>query len=741
MAAAASPDESLIAVPFDTDIHYCICIPDSGLADFTFFQGFAPGLLNMTWAMRMIATLPIDLRDPAQPRVGRIARRMAGAGAWRWMILNTSTLVDLPISPVRPFWVMFSADEGTAAAIAAHFASALLPPLHISTREASGAVHPSEVGLETIRQHVHATLPRLGRAWPDFEMEPVRAEVERWYELDPEILPLPYKAHPITFPNRVVADSMRFEFRVEGAFHADTEDQYAPVMAESAGAILALRDGIPPMISGLLSPDRPALMLHAPAENRATTARPLGKRSDKDARALFDVQQMLRRQRGFLVPLDAERQERIGKSGPAQGAWALRRAELAVHAHLIALAAASTFSATIRMPPAVNRVYGTAAALGNHARTASERRPARMARLFATVQARLRSAVGDEALALIEKVGGGGIKLVTDAPVEWLPVGKLPLGLRYDVSRINAVPGNHMAMQLFLSHSLRLRPADLRKVLLLTSYEAKDRIRTLLTDRLARVAPNWEGNLDVETVAVASLEEFREALARYDGAIMIFDGHGRHPEGDTALGKLMIAGQEVDVWDQRGDLKVPPIVILSACDTHGPDRSHNSITNGFLSCGARTVLSTLLPIDAVDAADFVARLLLRIANGIEPIIAMLGRSILWSEVVGGMLRMKLSTDLATPLMHAGRLAPHAYRDLRTEANMRINLRQDDWLDWQLGEMARHTGMTGDELDRHLAQVLAVSDTIRYAQMGNPETIVIGALDDLPAASRAEFLED
>ena len=724
----------------DTDIHYVFCIPDSELKDFTFFQGFAPGLLGMPSAFRALTMLPIDLEDPAQPKQGRMARRMSGAGSWRWMILNTSALPHLPIGPDHPFWVIFSENANTANAIAALAARVHLPPLHVSRHEVPGAIALHTANQDAVRTHILATLNKLTSIAPSADLARYRALLDQWRSFDAETLPAVRKSHPMTFPNHVVAESLGYQYSSEDAFNADDEADYAPVMAESARTILDLRDMVPAMVSDLLFPRWPSLILHAPAENRATTARPLGSLTNADSRAIFDVQMMLRRQRGFLVPMDDGMRERLAASPVATGAFLLRRQELSIYAHLIALRAASTVSATLRMPPSINRVFGTVAALGNHTRSAAKRHPTRMKRLFDAVQARLRSAAGDEVMALIERAGPMGIKLVSDAPVEWLPVRGLPLGIRYNVSRVGTTPGNHMAMQMFLHRPIRLRPANVRRVLVITSYEAKDRIRALLTRRLHEMAPMWEGNLSLEIVPVASLHEFRETLTRFDGHVMIFDGHGDHPDGDVSLGTLMIAGKPIDIWDQRGDINVPPIVILSACDTHGADRNHNSAANGFLACGARTVLATLLPIDANDAAEFTARLLLRIANGIEPIIKMAGRTVLWSEVIGGLLRMKMSTDLANPFLKSGKISPENYRELRQQANLRINLGDFDWYEWQVAELAERCHLTAAEVETCAGEAIAVSDAIRYVQMGNPESITIGTTEDLPDAIQAELAD-
>jgi len=81
---------------------------------------------------------------------------------------------------------------------------------------------------------------------------------------------------------------------------------------------------------------------------------------------------------------------------------------------------------------------------------------------------------------------------------------------------------------------------------------------------------------------VQTVEQFIEALNSVEGGDINIDGHGIYDDGD-GIGKLAIGKEQIDVWRLRGEMRVPPIVILSACDTHGLDSpSHATVGNGFL---------------------------------------------------------------------------------------------------------------------------------------------------------------
>src|SRR3546814_10624722 len=100
----------------------------------------------------------------------------------------------------------------------------------------------------------------------------------------------------------------------------------------------------------------------------------------------------------------------------------------------------------------------------------------------------------------------------------------------------------------------------------------------------------------------------------------------------------------------------PPIVILSACDTHAADRNHATAANGFLALGSRSVLASVFPLHASQAAIFTARLIYRVSDYIPAAIKLFERSLTWLEVVSGMLRRPVTTDLLRNLGAVGLIA-------------------------------------------------------------------------------------
>jgi hypothetical protein len=181
----------------------------------------------------------------------------------------------------------------------------------------------------------------------------------------------------------------------------------------------------------------------------------------------------------------------------------------------------------------------------------------------------------------------------------------------------------------------------------------------------------------------------------------------------------------VDIWHLRGKIdRPPPIVMLSACDTHAADRNHATSANGFLSIGTRAVLGTIFPIDARTAAIFTTRLLYRVAEFIPSSVGVLGRALTWTEIVCGMLKMQFLTDFLRHLMSRKLITEEIYFDIHPKGNYAINSGHDNPFQ-AVFELLIVNGVDEAIARRELEVAVANSETISYLNMGRPETIMIG----------------
>jgi len=179
------------------------------------------------------------------------------------------------------------------------------------------------------------------------------------------------------------------------------------------------------------------------------------------------------------------------------------------------------------------------------------------------------------------------------------------------------------------------------------------------------------------------------------------------------------------VWGLRGQVRVPPIVILSACDTHGLDNpSHATVGNAFLFLGAATVVASLLPLGGFSSADFIARLVSRLADFIPAALSVQKRVLNWAELVSGMQRMFLASETLNALVGPPDLEGY------------INSYEPDWFDKLLAGIARHRDEKLGDVARRAARAIEASEAIRYIQLGHPENILI---DD--GSIRAQFVPE
>ena len=713
-----------MSLEIDPRILYCLVLPDDDPYKTSPFQGFSPGWTELTWAMLRIVELPADIFEPALPSQSVRARRIGGTGGWHWFPLSQRALLDLEIPRNTPFWVIFSGTPNVASAVSSWAESQIVRPLHVTPVPSQGTISADKLNTTKIGEHIDATLKLLQQrdsALDCTELTSVRSEWRDKVHIDSVF---PRRAHNCTLPNHMVLEAAGFRFKDVVPLIGQSMEPYTTAIRETVESVRTLRQDVGYVPGFRLTPPHPALILTSPALYRHAywSAQMFSQEKTEEHESVNSVIQFFQRQKTFHWNLDQKQHQRLLASREARDVIRIRQQELEVYTLAVGLRAASTLAATIRVPPAVNRTAGVVRRMATYDRNAETFDSQRFVRLFATVQKALEDAVGSELLELISETEGG-IKLVTDAPLEWLPIKGLPLGLRYDCSRVTAIPGNLMVGELVLPNSLHFHADDFTNVLVISAFDATDPIRYLIQGALNTGEQMWRDRLTIRTTEVHHEGEFCDALNAYDGNILVFDGHGRHDEG-TEGATLSIGDSDVDVWSLRGKARIPPVVVLSACDTQAADRSHATTANAFLAAGARAVLGTLLPIEAGRAAVFIGRMLYRLADFFPATIGVRGEAIQWSEFVSGMLRMQLLTDLLRPYLENGLLNPEEYDNIHFRGNVEINLRRSDWFDVVTYLTSEHTELQLNHVQNDFRSRIPVSDTVRYVHMGNPETILV-----------------
>jgi hypothetical protein len=263
------------------------------------------------------------------------------------------------------------------------------------------------------------------------------------------------------------------------------------------------------------------------------------------------------------------------------------------------------------------------------------------------------------------------------------------------------------------------------EIIVIRSFAPDDRLKPLFERATSIVATNEPTQrIRYRIVDVENEGEFIAALNDYEGAIVIFDCHGRFDE-TLGMGTLVIGGASLNPWDLKNRIQMPPIVMFSACDTQPIDGSHSSVATAAFALGARAVLATILPIRAREAAVFSGRMSLRLAQFVPD--ALKYRTLLtWREVVSGMLRMSHCTEVLRRLTSHARLSlsEDEFHNVLLMANVAINSRKAHWFDAFLEELATCSGRTLGSLKEDVERWAGMTEAMKHIQLGAPESIII-----------------
>ncbi len=398
-----------------------------------------------------------------------------------------------------------------------------------------------------------------------------------------------------------------------------------------------------------------------------------------------------------------------------------RQSELYATSAAVALLSNVENIPSIRLPNAINLHLGELRNIENLAKRADEKGKVLLQRKFLEFSNALRAEIGDDILSLMTEQGDA-CKLCTDVPMEWIYVGRLPLMISHQVSRVPMTPGNTLLQNAASSLPIHLPAQLIYQVLIIRSFKQHDRIRNHLETAIA--AYNISEKMTVTLLDVQSEAEAIEALNGFAGGIVVFDCHGGHG-GDEAAGWLQFGDDRVNTWELAFRARIPPIVLLSACSTAPIGGSHASVANGLLRSGAQSVLGTFLDVGGVHSAVFVARILYRIDQFLTAVKAMQYEAISWRAMITGMLRMSYLTDVLYYFKDVEKIInDDDWRDVHMEGNQGITYLNPNWYEDVLSMLAQRTGLDIETLSDKITTGHPLMETMYYTQSGMPERLTI-----------------
>jgi hypothetical protein len=711
------------------DIVYIIPVEDGGPCEASLLQGFAPSLMRNVGLIRLINTLPSDIWEltPEGHEV-RLPRRMSGQAPVRWHGQSSRALTRTTTPSLFPFMVLLLGQDQKIETYRDWIDGHSFPLTVVA--EKGGTISYEDFSLVKLKEAFLSVCDALqGQVNPEI-LAIAREYLESWREPEERAIGYQVGGHNAITPNLFALRTAGFAGTVNGQFERINEGiaPYVEMIVRTTRSVLEERERIGERQANQYFRRPPGISLFAPAiyphfHEIGFGGAPV---SPEERKRILAVRRALQQQDGYGFDVSSASQAKaLFGAEPLQEPeihpiMLHRAAELTLAAECVSTLSASEVSAVIRLPNAVNRTSGQVRQFAQHYRarrtTDRKRRDG-----FYKVQRAITASVPQQFFEFIEGAEDG-LRLITDAHLEWMSLRGLPLCVQKDVTRIPVTPGNLFIDQVLPKPYLHLTASDFQEILILSALRNDDPMSRFFDIAIEQFRPYFKEKIRVRTERIRNQGDLIDALNSYNGSILIFDGHGGHENGNAAT--LQLLEEKINIWQlQSKRPRVPPIVVLSACDTHAADRNHASAANGFLSIGARTVLGSVFPIDGRDASSFVARLLYRVAEFVPAAHKVFSRSLTWMEIMGGMIRMQLLTDFCRRLERKGMIDRETYKTVHISGNMAIN-GGDAWpFESIIGELMR-SGVDEKGAWHELRSATAHSTAISYIQLGRPETIIV-----------------
>lgn len=705
-------------------IRYVVPHTPSDLQAVSPLQMISPGIAETVNAFERIAVLPRDASELIVDSSQLIGARIAGRGLS--VLPVPLDLLSVVISTLADRIVVVVSVSGEIAdLVQRELAQHHTPILHVT---------PQSPGLDraAIRRHCVA----VALSWNSVpgmrsHAKALSEGLTNWRDpLGTTELAIRDRNHLLTAPNISTLASAGYRpVAWDGKPLAGTNNTpYFEALRESIAPITAVRDLLIKQHPMLGARSRTDLIVTVPGVIKGLHSkahRDLPGNTSLDRRNLASVLKQIvsRTEYNFTLRVPEGMQTTALLASPhIQSLMATHRMDLGSYTAMLSIRAASSFVPVVRLPPSSNSASSEVSQLADACRSSFGRNPHKLNRLANNMSRRLSRELPDWLIQHIRT--STRIKLVADSPLEWMDIDGFPLMLRADVSRIPVTPGN-LFVQSMLQCSERALPADrFRHVLVIRSFLNDDPIRGVLENATKTIAIGAQRFPEVQFVDVKTRRDLIHALREYDGAILVYDGHGAH--GDcTDVGQLVLADERVDPWTLRGEVRVPPIVLMSACDTHPFGASHATAANGFLAAGALTVVGTSISVGAINSAVMMARLILRVGDYLPLLIEQRPwKSFRWSEIFPGLQRRQYTTEVLHRLCGVGgmRIAERDCAQIMMDVGMEIESGRD-WHSRLLDHIALIGGCSAIEAKERVQTQAGFVEALAYTQLGNPELVV------------------
>jgi len=687
------------------------------------FMAFSMGAAETAPLLECVLKLPHDVREVIDDRGWTLTARAYGVITSRINPLSMTSFASVAQILLAPFRCVLS-NESTCEQVDRLISNAETPWLHLSTVPGDNRLYLESVTDDDYRKYALAVVVALRRqgAHDGFCDAVSGLMEEKLRSRSTRKIACPAFEHLVTMPNETSIKAFRMRPSITAPLRPNNPGRYVDAIVRTAEVVEHERERLLRASRRYTAPTSFSLVLESVswlAYRGFYDERPDSSKASR--RTWRMIAKSFRARDNFVSTADSE-----WLSEPAFHSFSLMRArEMLALSVSAAMQNSPTMTPVLRLEPRLIKLRGILTQIGSCARGQGPHQVFKLRKMARTLSDLMTSRIDSRYLQFISRYREqiGSVNLISDMPLEWVRVSGMPLTLKHDTSRVPATPGSLTFLLCALSNRSIIPVHLLQEVLVIRSFAEGDHLKFILQSALDRDMTRNGNPVRFRFVDVSTPEEFVEALRNYNGAMMIFDGHGER-DRENAVGSIIIGGARMDVWEYGNRLNMPPIVLLSACDTLPIDGSHGATAVGMLALGARTVLGTMFPIDARKSAIFLARLSLRISEYIPIMLDRYRDGVDWRMVMAGMLRMVHVTELTRDLIEEGVLPEEALDQVMLIGNQGINGRNPNWYSAVKQAIVDRSLKSKAETLEAIEHIGALTDALKYVQLGRPDLVRI-----------------
>lgn len=712
-----------------TTIHHIIPVPDELSDDnFSFFQGFSHEVMESThWIVESLSRFPHDFGEIFFPSNNYVKAKMY-ASPLSIIMLKESLLEDIINNFDLNFVVIWSNEFSYKTSIKL---CGLLQQkiIHITSVEGNEAIYINDLSGDMVNDILIETAKSIielsdKNNFTRFINVLLERGISKKQEVFSKMKPI---YHGCTVPNISVLHSYGYSFDdFEKVIPSADIYQHTKSILETTKEIDNIRRNV--VVDGVDAKND--AVVYCPSiytflyKQNSHMWNQLYRRLNKGQRD-FLKHGIIRNKNysNFSIKIDSIPED-ILEDDAINALLNVRKSELNYFTSLVSVVAVNQFIPAIRLPNSVMLHHDKLKNISNLITSTKRDALEKLNRKIRLYQEALSDDIGDDLINACFNERKS-ILFACDFPVEWLPVNNIPVMFSHELSRVPSTPGNIASQVLANGIRINIGYDFFSKILIVRSFDKNDPIRDRLKDAISIFdESNSYENIQITWNDVNNEDELIQSLNSFDGGIVIFDCHGGHG-GENTHGWLNIGNDELDVWSLAGKTRIPPIVILSACNTQPIDGSHASVAVGLLRCGAFSVLGTYAPISSIHASVFAARILLRVSEFIPIFLKLNKLPISWRKVVSGFLRMSYVTDILRGFSFNEQLINTSqYMEIHKKANVNINSHKDNWFDEMIDEISVCSSKSRDEVLSIINNKYSYVETMLYCQIGRPENILI-----------------